>query len=624
MIRSIRPRGSRAPALWLAIIVAAAWGTARADDLETLKASYKRVKTDVLQERRNKKDVITQKLEPLLAEISALQTDAALQFLLGELDSAPPDVAASIPAALLPTDKPAIVQRILTGFSRRPAPVRANVLKALGEGEGTLKPFEGLLHRIAAAEKDATVKRYLPKVFVGVMSLRAAQLMVSMATVVKAERVDERAQAELDFKENLVDALVESKEETVIAWLKGKALRNAASRPAKLEVLVLTAGRLQLEGQRAEIENAVGSSDPHTATAGVRALVLLGAGPSLKTITSGLDRGRARKDLRFRTAALDALGAVGGEAALAALSRYAAGKDPELRALSMGSLALMDSEEALSVLVKGLADENPNVRSTCLVGLSQKRSKSMVGPLIEALAEEKEERLRFDVLKILVGLSGHNFGLVVEDWRKWWQTAAANFELAPELEEESTGEVTGVRRATEKDVEVTAKYFGLEVTTSKKVAFLLDTSGSMQGQKIQTLKNELANVVEKLPADTQINLIAFNANYRAWKKRLHPLAGKGRAQALKFVRSLSANSSTNVFDTLEFALKDDRVDTIFLLSDGAPTAGRITDPDRILREVKKLNRLRAATINCIAFGTPSPFLESLAEQHRGAYRFVEN
>ena len=87
--------------------------------------------------------------------------------------------------------------------------------------------------------------------------------------------------------------------------------------------------------------------------------------------------------------------------------------------------------------------------------------------------------------------------------------------------------------------------------------------------------------------------------------------------------SLQANGATNVYDTLEFALKDRNVDTIFLLSDGSPTAGRFTDIDSILREIKVLNRSRGVSINGIAFGERSDLLKQLAAENNGEYKFIE-
>jgi hypothetical protein len=78
-----------------------------------------------------------------------------------------------------------------------------------------------------------------------------------------------------------------------------------------------------------------------------------------------------------------------------------------------------------------------------------------------------------------------------------------------------------------------------------------------------------------------------------------------------------------VYDTLEFALQDREVDTIFILSDGYPSAGRYVDTDSILREIKVLNRSRGVSINGIAFGEQSHLLERLAAENNGEYKFIE-
>jgi Mg-chelatase subunit ChlD len=88
------------------------------------------------------------------------------------------------------------------------------------------------------------------------------------------------------------------------------------------------------------------------------------------------------------------------------------------------------------------------------------------------------------------------------------------------------------------------------------------------------------------------------------------------AQAL--VSKIAPRGSTNIFDALETAFAHKEADTIYLLSDGAPTNGRIIDEDDILKEVRKMNRLRQIVIHTISFGS-SAFMKSLATQNGGQY-----
>lgn len=133
----------------------------------------------------------------------------------------------------------------------------------------------------------------------------------------------------------------------------------------------------------------------------------------------------------------------------------------------------------------------------------------------------------------------------------------------------------------------------------------------------------MTRVVNGLSRDTQLNIITFAQSYKPWQEALQPLGGAGREKVLSFVREISTDFGTNVFDALEFALKDKRVETIFLLIDGRPTYGKHIDPPSIVKEVEALNRVRGVVINCIAFGEESDFLKELAAQNGGVYRFVD-
>ena len=64
-------------------------------------------------------------------------------------------------------------------------------------------------------------------------------------------------------------------------------------------------------------------------------------------------------------------------------------------------------------------------------------------------------------------------------------------------------------------------------------------------------------------------------------------------------------------------------DTIFLLSDGAPTNEDLTDdkPERILRAVRQWNSLKRMKIHTIGLkGHSASFMSALARENGGTYR----
>ena len=162
-------------------------------------------------------------------------------------------------------------------------------------------------------------------------------------------------------------------------------------------------------------------------------------------------------------------------------------------------------------------------------------------------------------------------------------------------------------------------FFGREIT-SKRVMFVLDVSGSMmEGSppRINLVKEELKKVIEKLSSETKFNIIAFGSKVLVWsKKKMVQATDAAKKKAKKFVDSFEASGLTHTDEALKaaFAVKD--VDTIYLLSDGAPYRAEhgeslsISFIESILEWTAKANRFRRIRIHTLGF-------EEIAEQQGG-------
>ena len=66
-------------------------------------------------------------------------------------------------------------------------------------------------------------------------------------------------------------------------------------------------------------------------------------------------------------------------------------------------------------------------------------------------------------------------------------------------------------------------------------------------------------------------------------------------------------------------------DTLLFLSDGGPTAGRTTDEEEILEQVREWNRTANITLHTIGIGRQlnRRFMKALAEQNGGRCQFIE-
>ena len=109
---------------------------------------------------------------------------------------------------------------------------------------------------------------------------------------------------------------------------------------------------------------------------------------------------------------------------------------------------------------------------------------------------------------------------------------------------------------------------------------------------------------------------------RAWKPSLVEMDARRLTQAHRFAQAQRAKGGTALHDGLLAALEDEEVDTIVVLSDGQPTAGRITDPEDILADVRHRTRLRGVVVHCVALNFRSELMAGLAAATGGTYREV--
>jgi Ca-activated chloride channel homolog len=123
----------------------------------------------------------------------------------------------------------------------------------------------------------------------------------------------------------------------------------------------------------------------------------------------------------------------------------------------------------------------------------------------------------------------------------------------------------------------------------RDVVFVVDTSGSMAGEKIKQARNALKYLVSKLNDGDRFNIVTFSSFAETWKKGL--VSAKDlREEGLKFSETLLAQGGTDIagaFDAAASCLMTDpaRPSYIVFMTDGKPTMGETTDPKKILSKV---------------------------------------
>jgi|GEM_PF-719040 len=120
----------------------------------------------------------------------------------------------------------------------------------------------------------------------------------------------------------------------------------------------------------------------------------------------------------------------------------------------------------------------------------------------------------------------------------------------------------------------------------KDVVFVLDTSGSMEGAKLEYAKKALKYGLDKLNSEDRFDIIAFSSTSNAFAGSLKGI--NSVVEAKEFVDSLVAESATNLYDPQVKAVSefgnDERVHIIVLLTDGQDTTGH--SDDSIINDLK--------------------------------------
>lgn len=324
------------------------------------------------------------------------------------------------------------------------------------------------------------------------------------------------------------------------------------------------------------------------------------------------------------------------------------GKHPEGNTLVLRDLAIGKLEELLQ------KDQIWQVRSAAAFALAVMKCKPAIPALIHGLEAElvrKKDPWAMDLRlhKLLEGLTGQTVVRgSVKPWQDFWAREGASFTVKP------------VSKAGEPVAEANKyeKFFNLEVE-SDRVLFVLDFSGSMaepvqlqarstgappgeKTTKAQLVVTELKKLIMSLPDGALVNLVVFSDEVRIWRQEggrpaLVKLDDEARDDLLgNFLDSLRPNGPTNLYDAMNKALDfggrglHDKYyaagfDTLYVITDGAPTAGEVVDKDEIRRRVREANQLRKVAIHCITFGdkNDTDFLKPMAEENGGRHIHVE-
>jgi len=229
---------------------------------------------------------------------------------------------------------------------------------------------------------------------------------------------------------------------------------------------------------------------------------------------------------------------------------------------------------------------------------------------------------RGDVVAYLAFVTGRNFGTDADAWAAWIAEHRDEIVVPP-----ARPDYPPPQRALESaDNHDDPAYYGIPLY-AERVVFLVDVSSSMEERgRLEKAKRELESALWLLPPTAAFTIVAYSDGAVAWEKRLVPATDATKRSAAAFVRGLRPEGRTATGDALALAFTLD-VEAVYLLSDGRPTAGKVVEPERIVRMVADANRTRRVSLHAIGIA-PDPglaeFLEVLARANHGVFRRVDD
>lgn len=383
--------------------------------------------------------------------------------------------------------------------------------------------------------------------------------------------------------------------------------------------------------------------------------------------------GREKAGSTIRYESIRALIAIGKPGQTGLFGKCVTDKEAVVRAAACDAIGELKVRGLAGPLITRLADEQWQVQSAAIGAVASLRPQEAVQPLIDLMRQSG--RLRTECAEALFRITSMDFGVDPDRWQAQWQTLMSiegwriptDAELAQKLANRKKYDAFYGKK------DEMSSFAGIP-TTSTNVLFVIDVSGSMDNLVVEVdkfrdykdrkrftiVQTELLNTIETLGRDTNFNIVAFATDLKPWKSRLVPGNVVNRDSAKNFVRKLrpiggteaqelarsglggAANlgaGKTNTYKALLYGFGVDPakpvkgpltgfdkkalkrpLDTMYFLSDGRPSVGKLIDTNEILAAVNKYNGQYRIVIHTIAIGSfQKEFLKQLAGDNGGVF-----
>jgi len=457
-------------------------------------------------------------------------------------------------------------------------------------------------------------------------NVKATRLLVETASF----RFDRKPKQEIKkyFKQqpwmvrsHAVRALQKITDPEALEWLRSQCLENNSGWEAPFRKIIAASVLKNVNNKNTPtyIKSLFADKNSRVREEALFALKVKGSAADLDSVIKLLND----KELSVKVAAIETIGAI---------------------FINMGGKSYAVVDKLLPVITSHLHDPEWRMQEAVLSLLEKFRSVRTIPLLIDFMDKvvtspnNYRERIIQQIGETLRSLTGEQIGGLYPDrWRKWWIENQDSFQMPP------------APPASIKGFQLDTSYFFNIPVNSDYVYFILDISGSMRAPlsekidptsdlktKLDRARSELAKTLESLDPDARFNIVLFNDSIHLFSKTPVKSTKDSIEKAKRFFEEAVAEGGTNIFDALNSAFNiksmglinsfDENIqfDTIFLLSDGVPTAGLVIDPKEIFQIITNANRHSKIKINTVFLGTDvSRFMFDLADNNFGKFVHIK-
>jgi Ca-activated chloride channel family protein len=163
---------------------------------------------------------------------------------------------------------------------------------------------------------------------------------------------------------------------------------------------------------------------------------------------------------------------------------------------------------------------------------------------------------------------------------------------------------------------------------AKRITFVIDTSGSMMGDRMKLARDTLKYCVQKLNPKDEFNVVRFSTDVEALFEKPQLASEANVKKAVDFVSGLEAIGGTAIDEAMTRALKDganrgERPHMVMFITDGHPTVGE-TDEASIAKNAKTANSGTRVFTFGVGDDLNARLLDRIADEGAGTSDFAKD